>query len=60
MATQKGFALVPTTVGGGGYPYQVHYTEAEWGDGDLEWIVICACRVLEREGVFERWGWAGV
>ncbi len=41
--------------------YRVHYTEAEWGDKDLEWIVIIACSILKQsEGgisVFDRWGW---
>lgn len=30
------------------YTYQVHYTEADWGDKDLEWIFITACKVLEQ------------
>ena len=33
---------------GGDYHYQVHYTEADWGDKDLEWIFISACEVLEQ------------
>jgi|SRR5829696_688047 len=32
-------------------------TEIEWGDQDLDWIAIDACKVLERDGVFDRWGW---
>jgi hypothetical protein len=43
----------------GTYLYCVHYSEAEWGDQDLEWIVISACNVLNDEysDVFSRWGW---
>jgi hypothetical protein len=32
-------------------------SEIRWGDRDLEFIVLDACNVLERDGVFERWGW---
>jgi hypothetical protein len=32
-------------------------TEIRWGDRQLEWIVLDACNVLERDGVFDRWGW---
>lgn len=32
-------------------------TEIRWGDGDLEWIALDACNILERDGVFDRWGW---
>jgi len=32
---------------GGDYHYQVHYTEADWGDKDLEWIFLHACKVLQ-------------
>jgi hypothetical protein len=32
-------------------------TEIRWGDRDLEFIALDACNVLERDGVFERWGW---
>ncbi len=32
-------------------------TEAYWGDWDLEFIALDACNVLERDGVFDRWGW---
>jgi hypothetical protein len=40
-----------------GYTYRVHYSEAEWGDEDLEWIVLAGCQILQKEGVFDRWGW---
>lgn len=30
------------------YPRQVHYTEADWGDQDLEWIFLASCHVLEQ------------
>jgi len=32
-------------------------TEIRWGDRQLEWITLDACNVLERDGVFDRWGW---
>ncbi|HQR27107.1 MAG TPA: DUF6345 domain-containing protein [Nocardioides sp.] len=32
-------------------------TEIRWGDLDLELIALDACNVLERDGVFDRWGW---
>jgi len=32
-------------------------TEITWGDRQLEWIALDACNVLERDGVFDRWGW---
>jgi hypothetical protein len=32
-------------------------TEIHWGDRDLEYIALDACNVLERDGVFDRWGW---
>jgi len=37
------------------------HSEARWGDGDLEWIVLDACSPLaweneNGENVFERWG----
>lgn len=32
-------------------------TEVRWGNQDLEWIALDACNVLERDGVFDRWGW---
>lgn len=32
-------------------------TEVRWGDRELEWIVLDACDVLRRTGVFNRWGW---
>ena len=32
-------------------------TEINWGNKDLEWIALDACNVLERDGVFDRWGW---
>lgn len=32
-------------------------TEILWGDLNLEFIALDACNVLERDGVFDRWGW---
>ena len=32
-------------------------SEIKWGNRDLEWIALDACNVLERDGVFDRWGW---
>jgi hypothetical protein len=32
-------------------------SEIHWGDNDLEFIALDACNVLERDGVFDRWGW---
>lgn len=32
--------------GDGTYAFQVHFSEAEWGDGDLEWIILSACETL--------------
>jgi hypothetical protein len=32
-------------------------TEIQWGDRQLEWIALDACNILERDGVFDRWGW---
>jgi hypothetical protein len=47
--------------GDGAYPCVVHYTEASWGDLDLEWVVISACQVLQWQAplgnVFDRWAW---
>ena len=37
--------------------HQVKPTEVRWGDRQLEWIALDACNVLERDGVFDRWGW---
>jgi hypothetical protein len=34
-------------------------TEIRWGARDLEWIALDACNVLERDGVFDRWGVCG-
>jgi Family of unknown function (DUF6345) len=31
--------------------------DVTWGDRQLEWIALDACNVLERDGVFDRWGW---
>ena len=31
--------------------------EIRWGNKELEWIALDACQVLERDGVFDRWGW---
>jgi len=38
---------------------QLSNLDAEWGDQDLEWIIIDACQVLEYDsgGVYNRWGW---
>jgi len=42
---------------GDGYnPYHLDYTEAKWGDKDLEWIAIDACLVLYEGGVYQTWG----
>ena len=35
----------------------VKNSETSWGDWDLEFIALDACNVLERDGVFDRWGW---
>lgn len=43
--------------GDGKFRNAVWWHEAEWGDGDLEWIVIHACEVLKSSNVFNRWGW---
>jgi len=43
--------------GDGTYTYRVHYSEAEWGNTDLEWIVLAGCKILQLNGVFDRWGW---
>ena len=32
-------------------------TEIVWGDGDLEFVALDACEVLQEQGVFDRWGW---
>lgn len=37
----------------GSYPHQVHYTEADWGDKDLEWLFITACEVLAQYWVWQ-------
>lgn len=37
----------------GSYPRQVHYTEADWGDRDLEWLFISACEVLAQYWVWQ-------
>jgi hypothetical protein len=38
--------------------HQLHYTEADWGDQDLEWIIIDACKVLQdNSSKWNRWGW---
>lgn len=34
----------------------VRPTEVRWGNKDLEWIAFDACNMLERDGVFSRWG----
>ena len=36
---------------------ELHYTEAKWGNGVLNWICFDACRVLNNDdsGVFDRW-----
>jgi len=59
------------TDGDGEYGGAVYWHEAEWGDGDLEWIVLSACEVLSDKystsppwspypassSVFDRWGY---
>ncbi len=42
------------TDGGGGYTWQVHCTEADWGDNDTEWLFLAACSELEG-GFPTRW-----
>jgi hypothetical protein len=37
--------------------HRVKPTETRWGDRQLEWIALDACNVLQRDGVFGRWGW---
>jgi hypothetical protein len=37
--------------------HRVKPTEVRWGNRQLEWITLDACNVLERDGVFDRWGW---
>lgn len=32
-------------------------TEMRLGNKQLEWLALDACNVLERDGVFDRWGW---
>ena len=32
-------------------------TEVQLGEDNLEWLVVDACEVLARDGVFDRWGW---
>lgn len=32
-------------------------TECRWGNKQLEWIAFDACEILQRSGVFGRWGW---
>lgn len=41
----------------GKYTYLVHYSEAEWGDRDLEWATLTGCLILNQTNVFDRWGW---
>ncbi|MEM2436952.1 MAG: DUF6345 domain-containing protein [Thermoproteota archaeon] len=42
--------------GDGNYPCRVHYSEAEWENEDLEWIVIDACQVLRYgSGFLPKW-----
>ena len=55
---QLGFYFGTEHDGDGRYKYMVHYSEAEWGDRDLEWAAITGCMVLNKTGsVFDRWGW---
>lgn len=45
--------------GDGNWETVLHYSEANWGDLDMEWIVIHACSILEDNwtpDVFQRWG----
>lgn len=53
------FAFANNQDGDGVYENKVYWHEAEWGDGDLEWIVIHSCSILWDDdfGVFDRWGW---
>jgi len=44
--------------GDGTYTYQLHYSEAEWGDKDMEWIFISACLCLKQgwfNSIVKRW-----
>jgi hypothetical protein len=41
--------LLTDTDEDGEHPSEVHYSEAEWGDKDLEWIFLYSCRVLQQE-----------
>ncbi|MFX1474737.1 MAG: DUF6345 domain-containing protein, partial [Promethearchaeota archaeon] len=41
----------------------MHYSQARWGDGDLEWLILDSCEILMFETwthntVFDRWGGA--
>jgi len=46
--------------GDGNFPFEVRNTlgihESRWGDEDLEWIALSACRVLSENGIYERLG----
>ena len=40
------------------YDYKIEYTEANWGDKDLEWIILDACDILKDDDTkWDRWGW---
>lgn len=49
-----GFRFGVNGDGDGSHTYKVHYSESLWGDKDLEWIFIHACRVLNHEN-WTRW-----
>jgi hypothetical protein len=42
--------------GDGDNSFMLDYTEAEWGDKDLEWIALATCETLAEDGVYETWG----
>lgn len=45
----NGFSFNINSDGDSNYTSFLHYSEAEWGDNDLEWIFISACKVLKYE-----------
>ncbi len=59
--TPTGFIFGTNHDGDGSQTYRVHFSEANWGDLDLEWIVLSACQVLQYDdpagNVFNRWGY---
>lgn len=45
-----GFLFGNNNDGDGTYTFRLHHNEALWGDGDLEWIIISACQILQYPG----------